>query len=71
MNGTKIGTQGEAPENMEIIDVEEEYVVDEAGIGSWQPVTKQRASGPASKKQKAKQAPVPSTSSGPADIEEF
>jgi hypothetical protein len=61
--------QGQAPQNTEITDVEEEFVVTEDGIGSWQPVTKQRASAPATKKQKAKQAP--SASSGPAEIEEF
>ncbi len=55
---------------MEIIDVEEEYVVSDDGTGSWQPVTKQRAAAaPTTKKQKTKQAP--STSSGPAEIEEF
>ena len=61
--------QGQAPKNMEIIDVEEEFVVDDAGNGSWQPVTKQRAPAPATKKQKAKVAA--STSSGPAEVEEF
>jgi hypothetical protein len=30
--------QGEAPAGMEFIDVEEEYVVDEAGNGAWVPV---------------------------------
>lgn len=61
--------QGQAPKNMEIIDVEEEFVVDDAGIGSWQPVTKQRAPAPAIKKQRAKVAA--SASSGPAEVEEF
>lgn len=61
--------QGQAPKNMEIVDVEEEFVVDDAGIGSWQPATKQRAPAPATKKQKAKVAA--STSSGPAEVEEF
>ncbi|BDA46268.1 probable transcription initiation factor TFIID subunit 7 [Coccomyxa sp. Obi] len=63
--------QGQAPKNMEIVDVEEEFVVDDAGIGSWQAVTKQRAPAPApaTKKQKAKLAA--STSSGPAEVEEF
>jgi hypothetical protein len=61
---------------MEFIDVEEEYVVDEAGHGSWQPVAKQASKGSApaagtpGKRQKSKQAP--STSSGPPpDVEEF
>ena len=56
---------------MEIIDVEEEYVVTDDGVGSWQPVTKERpsTSAPSTKRKKAKQAP--SASSGPAEIEEF
>lgn len=65
----RLAEQGQAPQNTEITDVEEEFVVTEDGVGSWQPVTKQRASAPATKKQKAKQAP--SASSGPAEIEEF
>lgn len=61
--------QGQSPKNMDIVDIEEEFVVDDAGVGSWQPVTKQRTPAPATKKQKAKLAA--STSSGPAEVEEF
>lgn len=36
-------TQGRAPQNTIIEDVEEEYKVDEHGNGSWQPVERKAA----------------------------
>ena len=62
------------------MDVEEQYVVDEAGYGSWQPVTDSRPAAPAQqpprkKPKKAKgsqEAPLPEPEEGPeADTEEI
>ncbi len=62
------------------MDVEEQYVVDEAGYGSWQPVTDSTPVAPAQppprkKPKKAKssqEAPAPEPEEGPeADMEEI
>jgi hypothetical protein len=37
------GVQGSAPEGVEYIDVEEEFVVDAEGNGSWQIATSKKA----------------------------
>ncbi|CAL5227697.1 g10705 [Coccomyxa viridis] len=72
--------QGKAPAGMEFVDVEEQYVVDEAGYGSWQPVTDSTPVAPAQppprkKPKKAKssqEAPAPEPEEGPeADMEEI
>lgn len=72
-------TQGKAPAGMEFVDVEEEFVVDEAGYGSWQPVTDSTPPAPAQparkKAKKAKssrEAPAPDPEEGAAvDMEEI
>jgi hypothetical protein len=64
---------------MEFVDVEEEFVVDEAGYGSWQPVTDNTPPAPAqparkkAKKAKSSQeAPAPDPEEGVAvDMEEI
>lgn len=72
--------QGKAPAGMEFVDMEEQYVVDDAGYGSWQTVTDNTPIAPAqqpsrkkSKKVKSSQeAPVPEPEEGPeADMEEI
>ena len=73
--------QGKAPAGMEFVDVEEEYVVDEHGFGSWQPVTDSAPPAeakPARRKAKkakmaaSQEAPAPELEEGPeADMEEI
>ena len=38
--------QGGAPPGVEFIDHEEEYVVDERGVGSWKPLVIKKAKAP-------------------------
>ena len=72
--------QGQAPAGMEFVDVEEEYVVDDSGYGSWQPITEkpQEASPDQPTKKRAKkakssqEASAPKPDAGPsADVEEI
>ena len=72
--------QGQAPAGMEFEDVEEEYIVDDSGYGSWQPVTEkpQEASPDQHIKKRAKkakssqEASAPKPDAGPsADVEEI
>jgi hypothetical protein len=64
---------------MEFLDVEEEFVVDEAGYGSWQPITDNTPHAlaqPARKKAKkakiSQETPVPNPEEGAAvDTEEI
>ena len=71
--------QGKAPAGMEFVDVEEEYVVDDAGYGSWQPVSDSTLAAPVQaprkKPKKAKssqEAPVPEPEEGgDIDMEEI
>jgi hypothetical protein len=44
--------QGGAPDGVEFIDEEEEYVVDEQGVGSWQPARPLAKPAPKAPRQK-------------------
>ena len=69
--------QGKAPAGMEFVDVEEQYVVDDAGYGSWQPVTDSAPVAPPqpprkkSKKAKSSQEPPELEEMPEADMEEI
>ena len=67
------------PAGMEFVDVEEEYIVDESGYGSWQPATEKPHESPdqptkkrAKKAKSSQEASVPKPEAGPsADVEEI
>ena len=72
--------QGQAPAGMEFVDVEEEYVVDDSGYGSWQPVTEkpheatpeQPTKKRAKKAKSSQEASAPKPDAGPStDVEEI
>jgi len=81
LSRSSMSLQGKAPAGMEFVDVEEEYVVDEHGFGSWQPVTDSAPPAeakPARRKAKkakmatSQEAPAPELEEGPeADMEEI